>query len=423
MLERRMADDGLIMGRITDESVGKMRQRIGFPNPTLRHGWLDKPHNIYASYDAFRRFAIYNGSDNPLFIDEDYPQHTRWGESIAPLGFEGTMGLKRPKAMEVAFERETRGALRGVQLFHSGGENFYFAPITSGQRLYVSRYVSSVEVKESRFGGQSVIVGNGKCYWNDDDTVLVQGTETFVHVERRRSSAEEATPKAKAETIVTSYSDEDLAAIEAAYDAEFRRGANTWYLEDIAVGTRLPTMVKGPLTITDLINFFMGAGWYSYGAPPFRLAYENRKRIRGFYSKNEYQAWDTIQRIHWEASLLKDVGVAGIYDVAVIRQAMLNHYCNNIAGDDAWVYRVKYDLRKFNYIGDTTWVNGVVTEARVDQVLGPLVEIDLSGVNQRGEENIRGSATILVASHDTGLAKLPPPAQPTVHRADDWRMT
>ncbi|AMK24147.1 FAS1-like dehydratase domain-containing protein [Sphingobium sp. TKS] len=416
-----MATEGMILGQITDESVAMMRRRIGFPNPTLRPGWLDKPHNIYASYDAFRRFVIHGGSDNPFFIDEDYPKGTRWGESIAPLGFEGTMGLKRPKKMEPEFERETRGALRGVQLFHSGGENYYYAPITGGQRLYVSKYVEDVQGKTSSFGGKSVVVDNGKSYWNDDDVVLVQGTETFVHIERRRSSDEGDRPRKKAEPIVTNYSDEDLAAIDAAYDAEYRRGSDTWFIEDISVGTQLPTMVKGPLTITDLINLFMGAGWYSYGAPPFKLAYESRKLLRGFYSRNEFNAWDAIQRVHWEAGLVKEVGVAAIYDVAVMRQAMLNHYCNNIAGDDAWVYRVKYDLRKFNYIGDTTWIHGVVTEVRVDPVLGPAIEVDLVGINQRGEENIGGSATILVASRETGLAKLPPPAKPTVHRADDWR--
>lgn len=413
-----MVNETSTIGRITDEAIAQMRQRIGFPNPTVRHGWLDEPHNIYASFDAFRRFAIYSGNDNPLFVKEDYPKGTRWGESIAPLGFEGSMGLKRPKPMSAEFERETRSALRGVQLFRSGGESFYFAPITSGQKLYVSRYVSGVEVKTSTFGGRSAIVENEINYWNDDDVVLVKGTETFVHIERVQS-ADKA--KKRSEPIVTHYTDEDLKAIEDSYDNEYRRGADTWYIEDVTVGERLPTMVKGPLTITDMINFFMGAGWYSYGAPPFRLAHENRKQLRGFYSKNQYNAWDALMRIHWESDLVKDVGVAGIYDVAVVRQAMLNHYCTNIAGDDAWIYRVKFDLRKFNYVGDTTWVHGAVTDARIDPVLGPAIEVDLVGINQRGEENIGGSATILVASRETGLARLPAAEKPTIHRADNWR--
>jgi hypothetical protein len=211
-----------------------------------------------------------------------------------------------------------------------------------------------------------------------------------------------------------------LAEIEAAYESEYRRGADTWYVEDVRPGQRLPRMVKGPLTITDLINIHMGAGWFSYGNPPFRLAYENRKRLRGFYSRNQFNAWDTIQRVHWDSGLAGQVGVSSAYDIAGMRQAMLNNYCTNLAGDDAWIYRVKYDLRSFNYMGDTTWIEGVVTEVSVDGDLGPRVELDLRGVNQRGEENITGSATVLMASRSTGLAKLPKPPPPTQYRAADW---
>ena len=64
--------------------------------------------------------------------------------------------------------------------------------------------------------------------------------------------------------------------------------------------TSLPTMVKGPLTVTDLINMHMGGGWFGYGNPPLRLAFENRKKMRGFYTKNEFGAWDVVQRVHWE---------------------------------------------------------------------------------------------------------------------------
>jgi hypothetical protein len=95
---------------------------------------------------------------------------------------------------------------------------------------------------------------------------------------------------------------------------------------------------------------------------------------------------------------------------------MVCRYLTNFAGDDAWIYRMRYDFRKFNYMGDVTWLTGTITEARVDPVLGPLIEMDVRGVNQRGVENIKASATILVASRETGLCKLPPAPPPPVHR-------
>jgi hypothetical protein len=88
---------------------------------------------------------------------------------------------------------------------------------------------------------------------------------------------------------------------------------------------------------------------------------------------------------------------------------MVSHYLHNFAGDDAWIYRIRYEFRNFNYMGDVTWLTADITEKRIDPVLGPLIELDLAGTNQRGKENIRGSATILVASRETGLCRLPEP--------------
>ena len=38
-------------------------------------------------------------------------------------------------------------------------------------------------------------------------------------------------------------------------------------------------MVKGPLTVTDMICWHVGMGMGLYGVRPLRLGYENRRRI------------------------------------------------------------------------------------------------------------------------------------------------
>ncbi|MBT4520190.1 MAG: hypothetical protein HOC23_09310 [Halieaceae bacterium] len=398
-----MATEGLVKGQITDESVALMRKRIGYPNPTLRVGVLDEPWNMSATADAIRRYSLCTGDDNPLYTRPDYASNSRWGETIAPPGFEKSMGINCSRTMSDSFEKETRKALRGVQLYYSGGENFYYAPIVEGDRLYKSRWVDKVEVKDSEFAGRSVIVTNGLSLWDEHDQVAVDGVDWFVHAERRKKTSKDKYAKDEPAW----YSDEELAEIEAAYDAEFRRGSETLYLEDLEVGQVLPKMVKGPLTITDLINLHMGAGWLVYGNPPYRLAYENRKRLRGFYTRDEYNAWDTLQRVHWNRDLAQEVGVGNTYDIGAVRQLSLSHYCTNFAGDNAWVYRIRFELRRFNYMGDTTWIEGVVTDVRVDDELGPLVDINMTGTNQRGNVNVEGSATILVNSREHGDFRMP----------------
>lgn len=408
-----MTDDGLVRNALTDESIELMRRRIGFPNPALKTGVIQDPWNVIATADAIRRWSVCIGDDNPFYCDPEYAAKTRWGQVIAPPGFEKSMGILRDRPMEESFAKETSKALRGVQLFHSGGENFYYAPIVEGTKLYRCRYVLRVEEKTSEFSQRSVRVTNGLALWDAQERTYVDGVDWFIHSERRKADSKEK----YAHEAPARYTDEQLAEIEAAYDGEYRRGRETLFFEDIEVGQTLPRMVKGPLTITDLINLHMGAGWLTYGNWPNRLAYENRKRLRGFYSRDIHNAWDTIQRVHWDSSLARDVGVNMVYDIGPVRQLHVSHYLTNFAGDDAWIYRIRFEFRRFNYMGDVTWLTGKVTDVRVDDRLGPLIELDIRGSNQRGSDNIVASATVLVASRKHGAVRLPTPPAPPQFRA------
>jgi hypothetical protein len=263
-----------------------------------------------------------------------------------------------------------------------------------------------------------VIVSNGHQWWDENEVVHVSGNNWFVHTERRKLDKGEA-DKRKAVDEPGFYTDEDMAKIEAAYDAEYVRGNDTLYYEDVEVGHELPTMVKGPFTITDLFNLHLGAGWLTYGNPPFRLAYENRKLLRGFYSKDQHGTWDTVQRIHWDLDAAHSVGVLSTYDIGTVRQTMVNHYLTNFAGDDGFVHYARCEFRNFNYVGDVTWITGKIIDKRIDPELGALIEIEINGTNQRGKENIRGSGVILVATRNGGLAQLPEPPPVTDYRRKD----
>jgi acyl dehydratase len=418
-----LADGELIKGRISDESVDMMRRRIGYPNPTVRSGTVTLPWNTACTPDAVRHWCEGYGDANPLYVDPSYGSGTRWGGQIAPPGFEATMGYDRSPQPPDDLARDTRGALRGVQLFHSGNESRFYRPIEPGDVLDKSQVVDQVDDKErSAFAGRSVIVTNLLNWVDQRGVVVTDQRKWFVHAERKPVTAEAEGERApeKAERSLdqaASYTDEQLEEIEAAYDAEFLRGPDTLWFEDVKIGDQLPTMVKGPLTITDMINMHMGGGWFGYGNPPLRLGYENRKKMRGFYTKNEFGAWDVVQRVHWDTVLARKVGVPATYDIGPMRWAWLIHYCTNWCGDDGWLFRVRGEFRKFNYMGDTTWITATVTDSRVDPDLGPLVDIEVTGTNQRGQQNINGNATLLVASRAHGAVRLPdPPPTPAYFR-------
>jgi len=278
-----------------------------------------------------------------------------------------------------------------------------------GDVLDKTQVVAEVEDKQSEFAGRSVIVTNKLTWSNQRAEVVSDQRKWFVHAERRSVKQRDPDAPRPPKDEAAHYTDEQLQDIEAAYDNEYVRGRDTLFYEDVEVGASLPTMVKGPLSVTDLINMHMGGGWFGYGNPPLRLAFENRKKLRGFYTKNEFGAWDVVQRVHWEPELARKVGVPAAYDIGPMRWAWLQHYCTNWCGDDGWLFRVRGEFRKFNYMGDTTWISAVVTATRVDETLGPVVDIEVTGTNQRGQQNINGWATFLVASRDHGPVVLPDP--------------
>jgi acyl dehydratase len=400
-----MADERFITGKITDEDIEKMRMLIGYPNPTVPRSSA-VPHYSVVTADAIRHYTNAYGDDNPLFCDPSYGPRTRWSSQIAPPTFAGTATWDRSLKPSDELRRRTRGALRGVHLFASGGETFYYRPVQPGDRLEGRNSLIAIEEKErSTFsGGRSAVSHNGGVTVNDRGEVISFGSGYYYHTEREGSAE-----RAKERTIeLGHYTDDDLAEIDDAYENEFVRGSDTLYYEDATVGEELPTMVKGPLRVTDILGMHIGWGWGNYLVGPLKLDYQNRKRMPGFYGKNEWGAWDCMQRLHWDPLFAQAIGNPTTYDYGNMRACWVAHYLTNYAGDDGWVYRTSNDLRKFNFVGDVTWITGRITGKSIDDELGPSIEIEIEGTNQRAEQSISASSTVLLASRVTGPVKLPP---------------
>ena len=95
----------------------------------------------------------------------------------------------------------------------SAGRDFYWAPITEGVKLWRSRFVKQVDVKESEYAGRSAIVTNGLCMWDENDKVYVDGVDWFVHAERKKrtdSPRRTSTPRKS----LPSTTDEEMKEIE-----------------------------------------------------------------------------------------------------------------------------------------------------------------------------------------------------------------
>jgi hypothetical protein len=139
------------------------------------------------------------------------------------------------------------------------------------------------------------------------------------------------------------------------------------------------------------------------------LSYENRQRIPRFYHRDELGVWDAMQRVHWDPEFARRSGNPTTFDYGRMRETWLIHLCTDWMGDDAWLWKLECEFRQFNYVGDTQWLGGQVTNKYLADGDRPAVDVRLWARNQRDVETTPGTATILLPSHDHGPVRLPDP--------------
>jgi hypothetical protein len=245
----------------------------------------------------------------------------------------------------------------------------------------------------------------------DDGRLLSGQYRNMVRTERTKARERSATRERDGEdTLVQEpYTEDELAAIDEQYAGEEPRGADARWWEEVEVGDEIGPIVKGPLTVTDMICWHVGMGMGLYGVAPLRLGWRNRQRIPRFYHRDELGVPDVMQRVHWDSAYARKAGNPTTFDYGRMRETWLIHLCTDWMGDDAWLWKLDCEFRKFNWVGDTHWMRGRVTEKHLAEGERPAVELDVWGENQRGETTTPGHATILLPSREHGGVRLPDP--------------
>ena len=116
-----------------------------------------------------------------------------------------------------------------------------------------------------------------------------------------------------------------------------------------------------------------------------------------------------MQRVHWDPEFARRSGNPTTFDYGRMRETWLIHLCTDWMGDDAWLWKLDCEFRRFNYVGDTQWLRGTVTRKYLAEGDRPAVDLDLVAENQRGEVTTPGHATILLPSREHGPVRLPDP--------------
>jgi acyl dehydratase len=391
-------------GEITDEGVARLRDRIGVPQL-----YPAPPHYRRPGEDAFRQVARSYGDDNPLWSDPEYAVCTRWKSSIAPpalVGGDSLIGEDRLNEAELESQADLKGdPLRGVHAFYAASEREWWAPLTEGHRIFRRTALVGVVDRPSEFGGRGIQEWTAQAFQTADGGLLGAQYRMMYRTERQK-----ARERKKYDAVtVEPWDEQGLDDLDAQYALEAPRGAEPRWWEDVAVGDSVTTLVKGPLTVTDMVCWHVGMGMGMYDVAPLRLAYRNRQRIPRFYHRDELGIPDVMQRVHWDPAFARKSGNPTTFDYGRMRETWLIHACTDWMGDDAWLWRLRVEFRKFNYVGDVQWVEGEVTRCYLAEGGRPAVDLDLRTRNQRGEVTSPATATVLLPSREHGAVRLPDP--------------
>lgn len=399
--------------QITDEGVARLRERIGVPEPNPQ-----PPHYREVTADIFRHVAEAYGDDNPLWCDPEYADDTVWGGPIAPpplVGGDTLVGADEVRSVPDDKRELMKGdPLRGVHAFYGASAREWWAPLRPGTSVSRRNALVGVLEKQSEFAEKAIHEWTGQVFRDADGPLLSAQYRLMVRTERTK-----ARERKKYDAVeIAPYTDDQIEAIEAAYAAEAPRGSEPRWWEDVDEGDQVGPLVKGPLTVTDMICWHVGMGMGLYGVKPLRLGAQNRRRIPRFFHRDELNVPDVMQRVHWDPDFARRSGNPTTFDYGRMRETWLIHLCTDWMGDDAWLWKLDCQFRKFNYVGDTQWLRGTVVRKYLADGDRPAVDLELEARNQRDELTTPGHATVLLPSREHGSARLPDPPGGTTDLAD-----
>jgi acyl dehydratase len=376
---------------ITDEVVENYKSRIGKVEPIKRQ-W-----HTEAARDNITHWAEAVGDDNPLWTDPEYAAKSQYGDIIAPPSFILSCNIGPAHRGATGSRGGGGGGLPGnIRQVWAGDSWEWFQPIRLGDQIRGTTGLAEVIVKEGE-NGRSMTYVTEENFSNQKDELLSRHRTTSIAMERRKKpeakEGEKKEPKPERPKLEKyKYTPEELAHIEAEIDKEARRGAETLYWDDVEVGQEIPHVVKGPLTLTEIICFLQGWGG------PFIMASEImhkyfRLHPRANVPDFETNAPDTATRVHWDEKLAQASGFPTGYDIGGMRMSWMLHGLTNWSGDDGLVRFIEAKFTNLNLIGDTTYCLAKVAGKRREGDEA-LVDLDLWTVNQRDTTTTEGKAVV-----------------------------
>lgn len=363
--------------KITEQGLDDLRKRIG-----VRIGNTVEPWCYEATRDNIRHYAHGIGDDNPLWCDPAYAAKTSHGGIIALPSF--LFATSRIVSGYV-------GGLPGVHAMWSGADWTWHKPVRRNDEISTEAYLKDLVEHQTRFAGRAIQQVYHVDFFNQAGDKVAEADSWCFRTERNHASQEGTKYAHVRNREPRVYTPDELHRFYELYRNEEVRGANPRYWEDVAEGEALPTMLKGPMTVTGFIAY--AQGWGGLYIRANKLAWQLIDAHPGVGITNRFGIPDVPERVHWEEDFALEVGAPGAYDYGPERASWLTHHATNWMGDDGFLRKASSKIRRHNPEGDVVTIKGKVSRKFVEEGRH-LVEIEQEAHNQDGELSAVGSAVV-----------------------------
>jgi acyl dehydratase len=357
--------------KITDEGLAEMRAAIG-KRPIKLEGW-----NTTVSRDNIRHFAWGIGDDNPLWTDSAYGALSPYGEIIAPPCYLYSHMTGPRLDPEKSGRTSIEEFLPGVLGLMANERWVWHRPAFLDETIFAETCLNSVVLHErGKLGGRSVTQIDRAVLTTESGDLVAENFTTIKRFER----AQVRSNQLYVNRPLGRYSQEDRDRFARQYESESnsRRGDRPRYVEDVALGDLVGSLLKGPFTLSITIAFLAGIGCaFTLGS---RL---HHAQLKGYPAAlmvhPDTGVAENMGAPHWDAVFAKLGGMPAGYDFGVQRISWFTHLLTDWAGDHAMIAEVDMRLREPMFLGDIGWFNG-----RIIAKEGNQVTVAMEATNQLG---------------------------------------
>ena len=363
--------------KITENGLDELRERIG-----QKIGATAEPWCYEATRDNIRHYAHGIGDDNPLWCDPDYAAKSKYGGIIALPSF--LFSTSRIVSGYV-------GGLPGVHAMWSGADWEWHKPVHRNDTIRTEAYLKDLVEHQTKFAGRAVQQIYHVDFFNQHGDKVAEADSWCFRTERDHAREQGSKYKEVRAKAPRRYTTEEIQEAYKLYAKEEVRGSTTRYWEDVKEGEALPTMFKGPMTVTGFIAY--AQGWGGLYIRANKLAWKLIDAHPGVGITNRFGIPDVPERVHWEEDFALEVGAPGAYDYGPERTSWLTHHLTNWAGDEGFLRKAHCKIRRHNPEGDMLFIKGHVKRKFVENGRH-LVEISQEAHNQDDELSVLGSGVV-----------------------------